>query len=666
MRADDPNGPSVISGWASVVPFTLPDNDVAEIDVATRMVTRYFSAVGTTNTGIAVHPTTGELWVANTDARNLVRFEPNVKGHCIDSRLTRITTGVTPTITPFDLNPGVNYTQFPNPAALGTALAEPFDVAIDAAGGIVYVAAHGTDRVGVLDLNGNVLARIEVGNSPGAVVDTHNKRGPRGLALHPSASRLYVLNRLSDTLSVIDTGTRTVLREQPIATWDPMPTAIRTGRKFLYDSKLSGNGTMSCAACHIDADNDGLAWDLGDPNGSLQPAPTGQPSPFNLFLTQFHPMKGPMTTQTLRGLDNIQPLHWRGDRATFQDFNPAFASLMGGSPLSTADMNLYAGFATSIAMPPNPNQQLDRSRPNTPANNNEATGLAAFQAIVANIQGFQVGCVTCHALPRGTNRMVVGAPLLMSAQEMKVPQLRSLYRKVGFNRAPGPQKTGFGFINDGSIDTLTSFLNLQQFNQWPSATKDDIATFLMAFDTGTAPLCGYQLTVTQGNAGNASVTSDLALFTSRVAAGDIDLIAKGLLDGRHAGLLYQPATATWITDRASDAPLTQAQPIAKAQQGNATLTFMGVPPGSGTRLGIDRDLDGTLDGDEGILAYGNGSAGCSGVPLLDGNSEPRVGNASFAIVGNRAQPSAPGFLLMGNGQGSTVLAGITVLVLEPA
>jgi hypothetical protein len=368
-----------------------------------------------------------------------------------------------------------------------------------------------------------------------------------------------------------------------------------------------------------------------------------------------------MTTQTLRGLNsNIMPLHWRGDRATFQDFNPAFVSLMGGSQLSTADMNLYAGFGTSIAFPPNPNEQLDKSHLTTPASNNEAAGLAAFQAQVATIPVIgAVGCSFCHALPNGTNQKIINGPtILMSPQQMKVPQLRSVYRKVGFNRVAGPQKSGFGYTHDGAIDNLTSFLSLQVFNSWPSATKDDIATFLLTFDTGTAPLVGYQLTMTQANA--ASV--DLTLMTGRVTAGDIDLIAKGLLDGRHAGLLWQPATATWITDRVSEGSFTQAQLVAKAQAGNATLTFMGVFPGSGTRLGIDRDLDGTLDGDEGVLAYGNGSAGCGGVPLLDGNSEPRVGNAAFAMVANHAPAIAPGFLLMGNAQGSSNLAGITVLV----
>jgi hypothetical protein len=31
---------------------------------------------------------------------------------------------------------------------------------------------------------------------------------------------------------------------------------------------------------------------------------------------------------------------------------------------------------------------------------------------------------------------------------------------------------------------------------------------------------------------------------------------------------------------------------------NGALTFTAVPPGSGVRIGLDRDLDGVLDGDD--------------------------------------------------------------------
>ena len=658
VRANDP-------AWASEIPYTLPDNDVAQINTATLAVTRYFTAVGTTNTAIAVHPTSGDLWVTNIEARNHVRFEPNLRGHAIDSRVTKITTGATPVVTPIDLNPGVNYGQLPNTAALGTALAEPFGVAIDATAGLVYVAAHGTDRVGVLNLAGAVQARIEIGVTPGSTVNTRQKRGPRALALHPSQPRLYVLNRLTDTLSVVDTGARTVLSERPIATFDPMPVATREGRKFLYDAKLSGNGSMSCASCHIDGDMDGISWDLGDPSGVMEAAPS-QPFPFNIGVVALHPMKGPMATQTFRGMQGTGFLHWRGDRGNFQAFNGTFDKLMGGALLSQTDMNSYAQFAMAIKHPPNPNQLLDRTRRSAPSGNNEQAGFTAYnQNIAGSILPTGTSCNTCHALPSGTNGLIITGQLLQEAQQMKVPQLRNMYRKVGFLRAAGPQKSGFGFIHDGALDTLGSFLAQPVFGSWPAGTKDDIVTFLLALDTGTAPLVGYQFQLTQANAAAAATTNTFALVTTRAAAGDCDVTAHGRVDGRMVGLLYDAIAATWRADAAGVGPFTQAQLVSKAQAGNAALAFTCVTPGQGNRFALDRDGDGTLNGDEGLLAYGAATPGCAGPSTLGGNSEPKVGNAAYGFVMGNAQASTVGVMALALGQSSLPVIGINVLV-DPA
>src|SRR5678815_129157 len=157
----------------------------------------------------------------------------------------------------------------------------PTALVCDPGGDFLYVAAFGTDRLARVDTNGNVLARIEVGPSSGAAVDPRTKRGPRGLALNAPAQRLYVLNRIANTLSVIDTSSDNVLREIPVGSFDPTPAFIRQGRGFLYDAKLSGNGTMACAACHIDAELDAIAWDLGDPGGQMQTGVTVLP-PLNV------------------------------------------------------------------------------------------------------------------------------------------------------------------------------------------------------------------------------------------------------------------------------------------------------------------------------------------------------------------------------------------------
>jgi len=62
------------------------------------------------------------------------------------------------------------------------------------------------------------------------------------------------------------------------------------------------------------------------------------------------------------------------------------------------------------------------------------------------------------------------------------------------------------------------------------------------------------------------------------------------------GFVCDRATARFIPDRAHQPPLTDANLRALACD---ALTFTAVPPGGGRRIGIDRDLDGVLDGDEG-------------------------------------------------------------------
>ena len=255
-----------------------------------------------------------------------------MRGHAVDNRITLISQA-TGAVTPFDLNSNVNYAVLPNLAAKTNALAQPTAIVFEPGGSYLYVAAFGSDRIAQVDPGGSVLARIELcPTAPGSAADPRNKRGPRGLALNAAAQRLYVLNRLANTLCIIDTAADTVLKEIPVGSYDPTPATIRQGRGFLYDAKLSGNGTMACAACHIDSEMDLLAWDLGDPGGDMVSNVVIIPGEHGIILHQrsvFHPMKGPMTTQTLRGLQGLDPLHWRGDRTNFLHFNIAFPGLLG-------------------------------------------------------------------------------------------------------------------------------------------------------------------------------------------------------------------------------------------------------------------------------------------------------------------------------------------------
>src|SRR5207237_6400218 len=146
--------------------------------------------------------------------------------------------------------------------------------------------------------------------------------GPAGLALDEARGRLYVLTRFDDGLSVVDLASRRETNHQLLHNAEPA--SVVTGRPFLYDASFSSaNGEASCSSCHVFGDFDSLAWDLGNPDGDV----TSNPMTINLSFAagssvnggaatnEFQQMKGPMTTQTLRGLVNGGPLHARGDRS---------------------------------------------------------------------------------------------------------------------------------------------------------------------------------------------------------------------------------------------------------------------------------------------------------------------------------------------------------------
>jgi hypothetical protein len=341
-----------------------------------------------------------------------------------------------------------------------------------------------------------------------------------------------------------------------------------------------------------------IAWDLGDPGGEMQTGVTVLP-PLNFtFTNKFHPMKGPMTTQTLRGLNGLDPLHWRGDRTNFTHFNIAFPGLMGSTALSTNDMIAYRDFVNSIVFEPNPNQNLDRTYPTNFAGGDPSAGRNAF--FFTNYTS-GLSCNSCHSGPPGpgSNKLIIPAAALDESQDFKVPQLRSIYQKMNFNNNPGAVSIGgFGIVHDGIDPTLQVFLSRPVFTNIRNDTtiKNNIAAFVQCFDTGTAPAVGYTRTVLATNVTNSLLSNDWSLLENQALAANIDLIVKGTIDGQIHGLLYQPVPNNYQPDSTNLPAFTRAQLVTRIQNGDR-LSLMGVPPGSGIRMGIDRNSDGVLDGD---------------------------------------------------------------------
>jgi hypothetical protein len=262
-------------------------------------------------------------------------------------------------------------------------------------------------------------------------------------------------------------------------------------------------------------------------------------------------MKGPMTTQSMRGLTNHGPMHWRGDRtgtdragdetlweAAFKEFNAAFDALAGlGGELPDPDMQTFTDFAMRINYPPNPIRQLEV-------------------------------CAQCHPIDPASGTFGTRGLSADNSQpgekNFKIPHFRDQYQKVGMfgwgfqsTAATGPQVRGFSINHNGA--TSSNFI---------------IADLGMPQD-------------------------DLLVQRGRVESPvpECDLVVSGIVGGV-ARSWSMDRNGAFFPDRAGAAAIDLAAVETVITVAGDYLTFMCTPWGSGRRIGIDRDLDGVLDGDE--------------------------------------------------------------------
>src|SRR5262249_10156404 len=142
------------------------------------------------------------------------------------------------------------------------------------------------------------------------------------------------------------------------ALFDPTPQVIKAGRPHLYNTHMtSGLGQAACGSCHVDSRFDRLAGDLGSPPDSMKVISNGfnfGPTPPSV-TNNFHPMKGPMVTQTLQDIITHEPFHWRGDRDGLEQFDATFTNLQAAaSGLTTNEMQEFKNFLATIRFAPNP------------------------------------------------------------------------------------------------------------------------------------------------------------------------------------------------------------------------------------------------------------------------------------------------------------------------
>jgi len=272
--------------------------------------------------------------------------------------------------------------------------ARPFGVAIAPDKSRIYVSCGGSESVIVIDLprllrfvhsrphlqpvsfardlsaSANyVVTRIPVGHDP------------RGLTLSRDGGKLFVANRLEDTVSVIDTHTNRVASTITMVG----PTKIspqRRGEQTFYTTRHSFQGQIGCATCHIDSTFDGLTWDL-------------EPDGFGRDIVD---------NRLIEDLRDTEPFKWNGGNPNIPtECGPRtekyFWRAENYDNLTLADLSAYL-----LSLPPRPNRWRLPAREITPA---QERGMALFTRTVDKF-GKPIDeynrCSYCHSGPKGTSQ----------------------------------------------------------------------------------------------------------------------------------------------------------------------------------------------------------------------------------------------------------------------
>ena len=265
----------------------------------------------------------------------------------------------------------------------------PFGTAITPDANRLFVSAAGSNTITAIKLPALLkysrAAPVTAANdlsSSAKFVSTRIPvgRNPRAIVLSPDGRRLYVANRMDDTISVVNTATSNVIRTfglgGPKAT-----TPLRRGEQLFNDAHFSFQGQFSCASCHLDATFDGLQWDL-------------EPDGFGIDVVD---------NRSIESLMGTQPYKWNGGNPDLPtECGPRTEKYFYRSQ-SFNQSQLSDLVAFVLSLPSRPNRFRSSDGQFTAA---QERGKVIFQRAKAkNGHTIPEGnrCYSCHSGTKGTN-----------------------------------------------------------------------------------------------------------------------------------------------------------------------------------------------------------------------------------------------------------------------
>lgn len=265
----------------------------------------------------------------------------------------------------------------------------PFSTAITMDRTKLFVSAAGSNTVTAINLPALLkfsrTAGKSAANDLSAAANYVTTRipvgqNPRGIVLSPDGRRLYVANRMDDTISVVDTARNKVLSTVDLG-GPKVTTPLRRGEQVFNDARFSFQGQFSCASCHLDATFDGLEWDL-------------EPDGFGVDIVD---------NRSIESLMGTQPYKWNGGNPDLPtECGPRTEKYFYRSQSFDATQ-LTDLVAFVLSLPARPNRYRSADGQLTAA---QERGKAIFERVKAK-NGHLIPennrCYSCHSGPKYTN-----------------------------------------------------------------------------------------------------------------------------------------------------------------------------------------------------------------------------------------------------------------------
>ena len=338
--------------------------------------------------------------------------------------------------------------------------ADPYGLVFSPDGRRLYISSSGVDAVSVVNvdkLKGLLKAergRIGIDDETIRLYARHlglsseyvearipTGNNPKDIAISPDGNWLYVANRLSDSILVVDARTN-----KPAGTIDlggpKVETVLRRGEKLFNYSTISFQKQLSCNTCHPEYHVDGLAYDIVGPGDAMG--------------------ENIVDNKSQRALVGTEPFKWNGKNPTLtrQDGPRAAMLFFRSHGFGQQQLNEIVHFVESIS-----EQRSRFLSPDGILNDFQEEGRALFERSFTNDGRYipvNNRCITCHRPPHYTDQKLEDVGTRAShdlESSFDTPQLSNIFE-------------GAPYLHDGRCYSLEEIWTVHNPEDLHGATND--------------------------------------------------------------------------------------------------------------------------------------------------------------------------------------------------